>query len=169
MFLGGSLGAQSINEGILNNISLIRESSYQVIWQTGKFYYKNILSKNIQDKNLVIKDFIDRMDLAYNASDLIVSRAGAIAISELCVISKPLILIPSPNVVDDHQTKNAYAVEERGGCIVIKDSEAKNTMIKMAFDLFENKNKMDKMKDSLKKLASPDATKKIVNKIYDII
>ena len=169
LFLGGSLGAQSINEGILNNISLIRESSYQVIWQTGKFYYKNILSKNIQDKNLVIKDFIDRMDLAYNASDLIVSRAGAIAISELCVISKPLILIPSPNVVDDHQTKNAYAVEERGGCIVIKDSEAKNTMIKMAFDLFENKNKMDKMKDSLRKLASPDATKKIVNKIYDII
>ena len=169
LVLGGSLGAKNINEGVLNNISLIRESSYQVIWQTGKFYYKNILSKNIQDKNLVIKDFIDRMDLAYNASDLIVSRAGAIAISELCVISKPLILIPSPNVVDDHQTKNAYAVEERGGCIVIKDSEAKNTMIKMAFDLFENKNKMDKMKDSLMKLASPDATKKIVNKIYDII
>lgn len=169
LVLGGSLGAKSINEGVLNNISLIRESSYQVIWQTGKFYYKNILSKNIKDKNLVIKDFIDRMDFAYNASDLIISRAGAIAISELCVISKPLILIPSPNVVDDHQTKNANAIAKRGGCIVIKDCEVKKSMLKKAFDLLENKTRMNKMKNSLKKLASPDATKKIVNKIYEII
>jgi UDP-N-acetylglucosamine--N-acetylmuramyl-(pentapeptide) pyrophosphoryl-undecaprenol N-acetylglucosamine transferase len=169
LVLGGSLGAKNINEGVLNNISLIRESSYQVIWQTGKFYYKNILSKNIKDKKIIIKDFINRMDLAYSVSDIIISRAGAIAISELCVISKPLILVPSPNVVDDHQTKNAKAISEEGGCVLIKDSDAKNTMLKTAFDLFENKCKMDSMKKSLSKLSSPNATQKIVNKIYEII
>ena len=169
LVLGGSLGAKNINEGVLNNISLIRESSYQVIWQTGKFYYKNILSKNIKDKKIIIKDFINRMDLAYSVSDIIISRAGAIAISELCVISKPLILVPSPNVVDDHQTKNAKAISEKGGCVLIKDSDAKNTMLKTAFDLFENKSKMDNMKKSLSKLSSPNATQKIVNKIYEII
>ena len=169
LVLGGSLGAKNINEGVLNNISLIRESSYQVIWQTGKFYYKNILSKNIKDKKIIIKDFINRMDLAYSVSDIIISRAGAIAISELCVISKPLILVPSPNVVDDHQIKNAKAISEKGGCVLIKDSDAKNIMLKTAFDLFENKNKMDSMKKSLSKLSSPNATQKIVNKIYEII
>ena len=169
LVLGGSLGAKNINEGVLNNISLIRESSYQVIWQTGKFYYKNILSKNIKDKKIIIKDFINRMDLAYSVSDIIISRAGAIAISELCVISKPLILVPSPNVVDDHQTKNAKAISEKGGCVLIKDSDAKNTMLKTAFDLFENKSKMDSMKKSLSKLSSPNATQKIINKIYEII
>jgi len=169
LVLGGSLGAKNINEGVLNNISLIRESSYQVIWQTGKFYYKNILSKNIKDKKIIIKDFINRMDLAYSVSDIIISRAGAIAISELCVISKPLILVPSPNVVDDHQTKNAKAISEKGGCVLIKDSDAKNTILKTAFDLFENKSKMDSMKKSLSKLSSPNATQKIVNKIYEII
>ena len=169
LVLGGSLGAKNINEGVLNNISLIRESSYQVIWQTGKFYYKNILSKNIKDKKIIIKDFIYRMDLAYSVSDIIISRAGAIVISELCVISKPLILVPSPNVVDDHQTKNAKAISEKGGCVLIKDSDAKNTMLKTAFDLFENKSKMDSMKKSLSKLSSPNATQKIVNKIYEII
>ncbi|MFL2999773.1 MAG: undecaprenyldiphospho-muramoylpentapeptide beta-N-acetylglucosaminyltransferase [Cytophagales bacterium] len=169
LVLGGSLGAKNINEGVLNNISLIRESSYQVIWQTGKFYYKNILSKNIMDKKIIIKDFIKRMDLAYSVSDIIISRAGAIAISELCIISKPLILVPSPNVVDDHQTKNAKAISEKGGCVLIKDLDAKNTMLKTAFDLFENKSKMDSMKKSLSKLSSPNATQKIVNKIYEII
>ena len=169
LVLGGSLGAKNINEGVLNNISLIRESSYQVIWQTGKFYYKNILSKNIKDKKIIIKDFINRMDLAYSVSDIIISRSGAIAISELCIISKPLILVPSPNVVDDHQTKNAEAISEKGGCVLIKDSDAKNIMLKTAFDLFENKSKMDSMKKSLSKLSSPNATQKIVNKIYEII
>jgi len=169
LLLGGSLGSKSLNEGVLNNISLIRESSYQVIWQTGKFYYKNILSKNIKDKKIIIKDFINRMDLAYSVSDIIISRAGAIAISELCIISKPLILVPSPNVVDDHQTKNAKAISEKGGCVLIKDSDAKNTMLKTAFDLFENKSKMESMTKSLSKLSSPNATQKIVNKIYEVI
>ena len=114
LVLGGSLGAKSINDAIINNISLIRESSYQILWQTGKLYHDEIQNHNFQEKNLVIKSFIDRMDIAYSVADLIISRAGAIAISELCVVAKPLILIPSPNVVDDHQTKNALEISERG-------------------------------------------------------
>ena len=169
LILGGSLGAKSINEGILNNISLIKESSYQLIWQTGKFYYDEIKLKKFDNENLIIKDFIDRMDLAYGASDIIISRAGAIAISELCVVSKPLILIPSPNVVDDHQSKNAYAILEKGGCILIKDSDVEKNMIKIAFDLFENKSKMERMKTALGKMSSPKASEKIVKKIFEII
>ena len=92
-----------------------------------------------------------------------------VTLSSGTVISKPLILVPSPNVVDDHQTKNAKAISEKGGCVLIKDSDAKNTMLKTAFDLFENKSKMDSMKKSLSKLSSPNATQKIVNKIYEII
>ena len=169
LVLGGSLGAKSINEGILNNISLIKESSYQLIWQTGKLYYDEIKLKKFDNEKLIIKDFIDRMDLAYNASDIIISRAGAIAISELCVVSKPLILIPSPNVVDDHQTKNANAILEKGGCILIKDSDVEKNMIKIAFDLFENKSQMERMKSALGKMSSPNASEKIVKKIFEII
>ena len=169
LILGGSLGAKSINEGILNNISLIKESSYQLIWQTGKFYYDEIKLKKFDNEKLIIKDFIDRMDLAYGASDIIISRAGAIAISELCVVSKPLILIPSPNVVDDHQSKNANAILEKGGCILIKDSDVEKNMIKIAFDLFENKSKMERMKTALGKMSSPKASEKIVKKIFEII
>lgn len=169
LILGGSLGAKSINEGILNNISLIKESSYQLIWQTGKLYYDEIKLKKFDNEKLIIKDFIDRMDLAYGASDIIISRAGAIAISELCVVSKPLILIPSPNVVDDHQSKNAYAILEKGGCILIKDSDVEKNMIKIAFDLFENKSKMERMKTALGKMSSPKASEKIVKKIFEII
>tara|TARA_B100002019_G_scaffold293119_1_gene318846 strand:- start:15518 stop:16642 length:1125 start_codon:yes stop_codon:yes gene_type:complete len=169
LILGGSLGAKSINEGILNNISLIKESSYQLIWQTGKFYYDEIKLKKFDNEKLIIKDFIDRMDLAYGASDIIISRAGAIAISELCVVSKPLILIPSPNVVDDHQSKNANAILEKGGCILIKDSDVEKNMIKTAFDLIENKSKMERMKTALGKMSSPKASEKIVKKIFEII
>ena len=169
LILGGSLGAKSINEGILNNISLIKESSYQLIWQTGKLYYDEIKLKKFDNEKLIIKDFIDRMDLAYGASDIIISRAGAIAISELCVVSKPLILIPSPNVVDDHQSKNANAILEKGGCILIKDSDVEKNMIKIAFDLFENKFKMERMKTALGKISSPKASEKIVKKIFEII
>ncbi len=169
LILGGSLGAKSINEGVINNISLIRESSVQFLWQTGKFYFKNILSKKINEENIVIKEFIQRMDLAYNVADIIISRAGAVAISELCVVSKPLILIPSPNVVDDHQNKNAKEIYLKGGCEIISDSEAKNSMIKKALDILTDSKKMKKMKNSLSKLASPNATDKIVNKIYELV
>tara|TARA_B000000475_G_scaffold78678_1_gene63605 strand:- start:674 stop:1798 length:1125 start_codon:yes stop_codon:yes gene_type:complete len=169
LVLGGSLGAKSINEGILNNLSIIRESSFQVLWQTGDYYYDHILSKNIEEKNLVVKSFIKRMDLAYQVADIIISRAGAIAISELSYISKPLILIPSPNVVDDHQRKNANEIFRNGGCLLVEDKDAKDNMLNQAIILLENSEMKIKMKKSLEKLAKPDAAKNIVSKIYDEI
>ena len=169
LVLGGSLGAKSINEGILNNLSIIRESSFQVLWQTGDYYYDHILSKNIEEKNLVVKSFIKRMDLAYQVADIIISRAGAIAISELSYISKPLILIPSPNVVDDHQRKNANEIFRNGGCLLVEDKDAKDNMLNQAIILLEDSEMKIKMKKSLEKLAKPDAAKNIVSKIYEEI
>ena len=169
LVLGGSLGAKSINEGILNNLSIIRESSFQVLWQTGDYYYDHILSKNIEEKNLVVKSFIKRMDLAYQVADIIISRAGAIAISELSYISKPLILIPSPNVVDDHQRKNANEIFRNGGCLLVEDKDAKDNMLNQAIILLEDSEMKIKMKKSLEKLAKPDAAKNIVSKIYEQI
>ena len=169
LVLGGSLGAKSINEGILNNLSLIRESSFQIIWQTGNYYYDEIISQNLNEDNLVIKPFIQKMNLAYSAADLIISRAGAIAISELCVVSKPLILIPSPNVVDDHQNKNAEEIFNKGGCIIINDLDVKEIMLKESIALLEDKRKMVLMSESLKKLSKPNASNDIVNKVYEIL
>jgi len=169
LVLGGSLGAKSINEGILNNLSIIRESSFQVLWQTGDYYYDHILSKKIEEKNLVVKSFIKRMDLAYKVADIIISRAGAIAISELSYISKPLILIPSPNVVDDHQRKNANEIFRNGGCLLVEDKDAKDNMLNQAINLLDNSEMKIKMKKSLGKLAKPDAAKNIVSKIYEQI
>tara|TARA_S200000501_G_scaffold362000_1_gene391009 strand:- start:29389 stop:30516 length:1128 start_codon:yes stop_codon:yes gene_type:complete len=167
LVLGGSLGAKSINDVIINNISLIRESSYQILWQTGKSYYDEIKNHNFQEKNLVIKPFIDRMDFAYSVADLIISRAGAIAISELCVVAKPLILIPSPNVVDDHQTKNALEISERGGCLFIKDSDAKDLMMNKSIEILEDQKLIDSMKANLRELSMPNASSNIVEKIYE--
>ena len=169
LVLGGSLGAKSINDGILNNLSLIRESSFQVLWQTGGYYYDKILSKNIKEKNLMVKSFIKRMDLAYKSADVIISRAGAIAISELSYVSKPLILIPSPNVVDDHQRKNANEIFRNEGCLLIEDQDAKDKMLKEAINLLGDKNLKSKMKKVLSNLARPDAAKDIVSKIYEEI
>ena len=167
LVLGGSLGAKNINDAIINNISLIRESSYQILWQTGKLYYDEIQNHNYQEKNLVIKPFIDRMDLAYSVADLIISRAGAIAISELCVVAKPLILIPSPNVVDDHQTKNALEISEGGGCVLIKDSDAKDLMMNKSIEILEDQKLIDSMKANLRELSMPNASSNIVEKIYE--
>ncbi|RPG64634.1 MAG: undecaprenyldiphospho-muramoylpentapeptide beta-N-acetylglucosaminyltransferase [Flammeovirgaceae bacterium TMED290] len=167
LVLGGSLGAKSINDVIINNISLIRESSYQILWQTGKSYYDEIKNHNFQEKNLVIKPFIDRMDFAYSVADLIISRAGAIAISELCVVAKPLILIPSPNVVDDHQTKNALEISERGGCLFIKDSDAKDLLMNKSIEILEDQKLIDSMKANLRELSMPNASSNIVEKIYE--
>ena len=167
LVLGGSLGAKSINDGILNNLSLIRESSFQILWQTGKYYYEEINSNDPGINNLIIKPFIKRMDMAYKVADIIISRAGAIAISELCIIGKPTILIPSPNVVDDHQTKNAFEIQKKGGCIMISDIDCIDLMMNEAMSLISNNEKINLMKDSLKKLGKPFASKNIVDKIYN--
>ena len=169
LVVGGSLGAKSINESILTNLSLIRESSFQLIWQTGSTYYNVIQSKKLESTNIKILPFIDRMDLAYSVADVIISRAGAIAISELCVVGKPLILIPSPNVVDDHQTKNAQDILTKNACLVVNDYKAKDILLKEVINLLNDNNKLMLMSSNLKELAKPNASKNIVNELYNLL
>ena len=169
LVVGGSLGAKSINESILTNLSLIRESSFQLIWQTGSNYYNVIQSKKLESTNIKILPFIDRMDLAYSVADVIISRAGAIAISELCVVGKPLILVPSPNVVDDHQTKNAQDVLTKNACLVVNDYKAKDILLKEAINLLNDNNKRMLISSNLKKLAKPNASKNIVHELYNLL
>jgi len=169
LVIGGSLGAKSINESILTNLSLIRESSFQLIWQTGSTYYNVIQSKKLESTNIKISPFIDRMDLAYSVADVIISRAGAIAISELCVVGKPLILVPSPNVVDDHQTKNAQDILTKNACLVVNDYKAKDILLKEVINLLNDNNKLMLMSSNLKELAKPNASKNIVNELYNLL
>lgn len=169
LVVGGSLGAKSINESILTNLSLIRESSFQLIWQTGSTYYNVIQSKKLESTNIKISPFIDRMDLAYSVADVIISRAGAIAISELCVVGKPLILVPSPNVVDDHQTKNAQDILTKNACLVVNDYKAKDILLKEVINLLNDNNKLMLMSSNLKELAKPNASKNIVNELYNLL
>ncbi|MEC7894976.1 MAG: undecaprenyldiphospho-muramoylpentapeptide beta-N-acetylglucosaminyltransferase [Bacteroidota bacterium] len=169
LVVGGSLGAKSINESILTNLSLIRESSFQLIWQTGSNYYNVIQSKKLESTNIKILPFIDRMDLAYSVADVIISRAGAIAISELCVVGKPLILVPSPNVVDDHQTKNAQDVLTKKACLVVNDYKAKDILLTEVINLLNDNNKLMLISSNLKELAKPNASKNIVNELYNLL
>ena len=169
LVVGGSLGAKSINESILTNLSLIKESSFQLIWQTGNGYYNKIESDNLETSNIKILPFIERMDLAYSMADIIISRAGAIAISELCVVGKPLILVPSPNVVDDHQTKNAQDVLTKNACLVVNDYKAKDILLKEAINLLNDNNKLMLFSSNLKELAKPNASKNIVNELYNLL
>ena len=169
LVVGGSLGAKSINESILTNLSLIRESSFQLIWQTGSTYYNVIQSKKLESTNIKILPFIDRMDLAYSVADVIISRAGAIAISELCIVGKPLILVPSPNVVDDHQTKNAQDVLTKNACLVVNDYKAKDILLKEVINLLNDNNKLMLISSNLKELAKPNASKNIVNELYNLL
>ena len=128
LVIGGSLGARTVNESILQHLEEIRSSKdVQFIWQTGKYYSKEIseaLAKEVPVENMKVMDFISNMDNAYMAADLVISRAGASSISELCLLKKPCILVPSPNVAEDHQTKNAQALSTRGAAIFVKDSDA---------------------------------------------
>ena len=118
LVLGGSLGAGSINKSLSENITRLGNSDCQWLWQTGKYYYENVKERvsPLDFTNIAVHGFINRMDYAYAAADIIVSRAGAGTISELCLVGKPVILVPSPNVAEDHQTRNALALSEKGSC-----------------------------------------------------
>lgn len=167
LILGGSLGARSINNAVLDNLEKIRNSSIQVIWQTGAFYYGEMIRKTKYSKpeNLQIHKFLTQMDMAYGAADVIISRAGAGTISELCLVGKPVILVPSPNVAEDHQTKNAVALEEKNAAVLIKDQEITDTLFDQAFQIMQDKERLRELSENIKKLAKPEATKHIVDEI----
>lgn len=171
LIIGGSLGARTLNESLLQHLETVRGSNIQVVWQSGKFYYPELIkNEKLQAvKNVHLHEFIFRMDLAYAVADIIISRAGAIAVSELCLVAKPTILVPSPNVAEDHQTKNAVALVNKNAAILIKDEVAREQLIPAALDLFQNDEKQVSLVFNIQLLGLPEATEDIVNEIENII
>jgi UDP-N-acetylglucosamine--N-acetylmuramyl-(pentapeptide) pyrophosphoryl-undecaprenol N-acetylglucosamine transferase len=167
LILGGSLGAKRINELLEKSISLFTKNDVQVIWQCGKIYESMYKDKGT---NLVqVHTFLNRMDLAYAAADIIISRAGALSVSELCLVGKPVIFIPSPNVAEDHQTKNAIAISEKNAALLLKESELEMKFEKVFTALITSEEKQKSLSNNLKKLAKPNATKEIVAQIEKMI
>lgn len=167
---GGSLGAGTLNKCMLAGLDELIAEDVQLIWQTGKYYYKGILEKVGSSiyPNICVLEFLNRMDLAYAAADVIISRAGAGTIAELCVVKKPVILVPSPNVAEDHQTKNALALVQQNAAVLVKDIDAENTLIKTVLNLLKDKNQQQKLSIQIGKLAMPDADLNIAKEVLQL-
>ena len=170
LVFGGSLGAKTLNEAMANNINALKAATdIQVIWQAGKFYEQDYMnSPTAQLKDVKMLPFIDRMDLAYAAADVVICRAGALTISELCLVGKAAILIPSPNVTGDHQTKNANALVRKDAAILLKDQEGKE-MINIAQDILNNTSKKAQLEANIRDMARPNAAKEIVEVVKSLI
>jgi len=170
LVIGGSLGARTINESIDEGFDKIIRKNVQLIWQTGKNYYKIAKKADFrhQTNNIRIVDFIKRMDLAYAMADIVVSRAGALSISELCLVHKPAILVPSPNVAEDHQTKNANALSEKGAAIVVKDTESRTVLVDKALELLTNEPAKALLITNIKGLGRPNAARDIAVQILRV-
>lgn len=170
LLVGGSLGARTINESMLRHLDLIKDSGLQFIWQTGKYYSAEIAERlKGQDlPNLKVTDFITDMGSAYRAADLVISRAGASSISEFCLIGKPVILVPSPNVAEDHQTKNALALSTRDAAIYIKDAEAPEILLQTAIDTVNDDAKLKSLSENVLKLALPDSSNIIAKEVINL-
>lgn len=169
LIVGGSLGARSMNESVLSNIELIKSNSdIQFIWQTGKFYFEE-MKQRVQDAgkpaNLIVTDFVTNMADALAAANLVVSRAGAGSISEFALLGKAVILVPSPNVSEDHQTKNAMALVEKDAAIHVSDAEAKEELIKTAVATVNNAEKLETLSSNIKKMAKPNAAQDIAKQV----
>jgi len=167
LIIGGSLGARAINKLVENQINWLVAQNVQIIWQTGKLYYQ-AYKKYDKVKDVQTYAFLNKMDLTYAAADIIISRAGAGSISELCIVGKPTIFIPSPNVAEDHQTKNAQAIVAKNAAIMIKEKELERFQIVFA-GLLEDKKRQQELSKNIKKLALPNATKNIVEEVIKIL
>lgn len=170
LLVGGSLGARTINESMLQHLDLIKTSDVQFIWQTGKYYSAEIAErlKGEDIPNLKVTDFITDMGAAYKAADLVISRAGASSISEFCLIGKPVILVPSPNVAEDHQTKNALALSTRDAAIYVKDAEAPATLLPLAIDTVQDTARLKSLSENVLKLALPDSAEIIAKEVIKL-
>ncbi len=167
LILGGSLGARRINQLIEKELEFFASQNVQLLWQCGKFYldeYQKFNSENVQ-----VMAFIERMDLVYAAADVVISRAGASSVSELCIVGKPVIFIPSPNVAEDHQTKNAKSVADKNGAILIRESELDSNFESTFSDLITDEKKQNELSQNINNLALPNATKAIVEEILKLI
>lgn len=171
LIIGGSLGARTLNESVLAGIDKLIDAQVQVIWQTGKSYYEGVTAQ-VADKDLKkvrVLDFLKEMDLAYAAADVVISRSGALAVSELCIAGKPCILVPSPNVAEDHQTKNAMALVEKKAACFVADKDAQETLVDEAMKLLFDEQRANSLSENISRLAKPDATREIVNEIEKLI
>ena len=171
LIVGGSLGARTINNCVLNGLDQIRQSGVQFIWQTGKFYINEAKEKVGQAENypmLHTTDFITDMAAAYNAADLVISRAGAGSISEFCLLGKPVILVPSPNVAEDHQTKNALALVAKDAALYIKDAEASEKLLKTAIETVQQPETLKKLSTNIAKLAFKDSANTIAEEVWKL-
>ena len=170
LLVGGSLGARTINESVLQHLDLIKNGDVQFIWQTGKFYSAEIAErlKGHEMPQLKALDFISDMAAAYKAADLVISRAGASSVSEFCLLGKPVILVPSPNVAEDHQTKNALALVHRDAALYVKDVEAKEQLLPLAIATVHDDAKLESLSKNVLKLALPDSARIIAQEVIKL-
>lgn len=171
LVFGGSLGALTLNNCVAQALPVFEQHQVQVIWQTGKRYYADMSAKLQASGNKVVKavEFIGSMDEAYAAADIIVSRAGALSISELCLVGKPVILVPSPNVADDHQTKNALSMVSRSAAVLVSDQDATHQLVPTIIELTSNSARQMELSNGIRALGRPDATAEIVDEIEKLI
>ncbi len=167
LVLGGSLGARRINQLVEKEINFFEALGIQVIWQCGKLYYEEY--KKYKSTTVKVFDFLNRMDFTYTAADMVISRAGAGSVSELCIVGKPVIYIPSPNVAEDHQTKNAKALAGKKAAILIKESDLEHQFESVFSDLFKDKEQQKILGNNAKKLAMPNATVAIVDEVEKLL
>lgn len=172
LLIGGSLGARTLNDSVLENLSLIRQQKHiQFVWQTGKYYSQSIAERLAAQRcpeNLKVMDFISNMDVAYAAADLVISRAGAGSISEFCLLGKPVILVPSPNVAEDHQTKNAMALVQKDAALFVADAETPRTLVPLAVNTVNDAAKLASLSENVKKLAMPNAAEVIAREVIKL-
>ncbi|MBR6655922.1 MAG: undecaprenyldiphospho-muramoylpentapeptide beta-N-acetylglucosaminyltransferase [Alistipes sp.] len=172
LLVGGSLGTRTLNNMMKSWIvTLGGEAPVQVIWQTGRFYEKEMREffKNYPTKNISLVPFVDRMDYAYEIADLVISRSGACTVSELCLAKKPTLFVPSPNVAEDHQTKNAMALVNKGAAAMVKDADAADCGISTALKMIADKELLAKLSENIAKLATPDAAERVADEIVKLI
>lgn len=167
LIIGGSLGAKRINELISDKLEFFKAQNIQVLWQTGKFYYETY--KNLNSEGIRVVEFIQEMNQAYTAADFIISRAGAGSVSELCVVGNPVIFIPSPNVAEDHQTKNANSIVAENAAISIAEQDLEEAFQNTFLKLLQDESRQKELSANIKKLAKPEATSDIVNEVEKII
>ena len=170
LVIGGSLGARTINDAIRANLNELSRSGIEVLWQTGNNYFDaNSVAANDFHERIKVLAFIDRMDLAYAVADVVISRAGALSIAELCVTGKPGILVPSPNVAEDHQTKNAMALVNKNAAIMVKDQEANEKMVREALNLLQDGPMQLQLRNNIAALAKPRADEEIADEIFKLM
>ncbi len=166
---GGSLGAGSINQGIQANYQKFIDEDIQVIWQTGKYYFDRIISQVQESESLKILAFVDKMEAAFSLADVVVSRAGASSISEMALLKKAAVFVPSPNVSEDHQTKNAMALVNEGAALMVKDTEVKDKLVQEVIGLIKDETKRTVLMKNVSAFAKPDAANKIVDELFKLV